>query len=319
MMTELPGCSKPTTTLGFGCASLSAGSSRRHSVGLVHAAFDGGIRHFDVAPPYGMGTAEEVLGEALKNRRHDVTVATKVGIAPPKHPRAVMFMRSVAAPIRKLVPGLTRRVGASAYSGLTARGIFAPDFVEASVAGSLRRLRTDHVDLLLLHEVSPDDLTDELLFLLETLRRKGFVRALGTGTSYEKTLAIRALHPAFFDVWQYSWSVLDVKQQQPVGFTITHRAIQRALAPLGNWLRGDATRTRRLSDATGVDLAAGNNLGDVLIGAAMANNPDGITLLSSRQKSRVVANARLMSDRLFICAGQRLIHALSVEPDMVNL
>ena len=102
-----------------------------------------------------MGTAEEVLGEALKSRRHDVTVATKVGIARPKHPRAVMFMRSVAAPLRKLVPGLTRRVGASAYTGLTARAKFGPDFVEASLTDSLRRLRTDYVDLLLLHEVSP--------------------------------------------------------------------------------------------------------------------------------------------------------------------
>jgi len=318
-MAELPGHSKPTTVLGFGCASLSAGSSRRHSIKLVHAANDAGIRHFDVAPPYGMGTAEEVLGEALKNRRHDVTVATKVGIAPPRYPGAIMCVRSVVAPLRKLVPALTRRAGASAYSGLSARAMFAPHFVEASIRNSLRRLRTDYVDLLLLHEVSPDNLTDELLSLLERLRRNGQVRALGTGTSYEHTLAIRALHPAFFDVWQYSWSVLDIEQQRPVSFTITHRAIQRALAPLRNWLRGDAGRTRRLSDATGVDLAAGDNLGDVLIGAAMANNPDGITLLSSRQKSRIVTNARLMSDRLFVCAGQRLIRALSIEPDMVSL
>jgi hypothetical protein len=209
-------------------------------------------------------------------------------------------------------------VGASAYTGLTARAKLNAASVEASLADSLRRLRTDYVDLLLLHEVTPEELTSELLLFLETLRQKGIVRALGTGTSYENTLAIRAKHPTFFDVWQYSWGVLDIDQQSPVGFTITHRAIQRALAPLSDWLQRDTVRTRRLSDATGVDLTAGNNLGDVLIGAAIANNPDGITLVSSRRTSRIDANARLMSDRTLLSAGRQLICALAAEPDIVR-
>ena len=75
---------------------------------------------------------------------------------------------------------------------------------------------------------------------------------------------------------------------------------------------------RRLSDATGVDLAVDDHLGDVLIGAAMANNPGGITLVASRQKSHIVANARLLSDRRFVDAGQRLIRALAAEPEMVR-
>lgn len=316
-ITHLPGCSRPTTALGFGCSALTAGSSRRHSIMLVHSANDAGITHFDVAPPYGMGTAEDVLGEALKGRRHNVTVATKVGISRPRHPQAVMLVRSLASPLRKLVPSMTRRFGASAYAGLTARGNFDVRFVEASVTESLRRLRIDYVDLLLLHEVAPDQLTDELLLLLETLRRKGVTRALGTGTSYENTLAIRAKHSAFFDVWQYSWSVLDA-EQQPVGFTITHRAIQRALAPLREWLHQDATRIQRLSDSIGVDLTAGDNLGDVLIGAAMANNPGGITLVSSRRKSRIDGNARLMSDQSFVNAGQQLMRVLAGERDLVR-
>jgi aryl-alcohol dehydrogenase-like predicted oxidoreductase len=319
MMAHLPGCSRPTTALGFGCAALSAGSSRRHSIRLVHMANDAGIQHFDTAPPYGMGTSEGVLGEALKSRRQDVTVATKVGIARPRHAWALMPARSLAAPLRRLVPGMTRRVGASAYTGLTAHTKLDVQSVEASLTDSLRRLRTDYVDLLLLHEVTPDKLTEELLHFLESLRRRGLVRALGTGTSYENTLAIRDKHPKFFDVWQYSWSVLDLDQQPPANFTITHRAVQRALARLRNSLHTDAELVRRLSDATGVDLAVDDHLGDVLIGAAMANNPGGITLVASRQKSHILANVRLMSDRRFVDAGERLIRALSAEPDMVSL
>ena len=266
-----------------------------------------------------MGTAEGVLGEALKNRRHDVTVATKVGITRPRHAWAVMSVRSLAAPIRKLVPALTRRVGASAYTGLTAHTKLDIQSVETSLTGSLRRLRTDYLDLLLLHEVTPEKVTDELLHFLETLRDRGLVRALGTGTSYESTLAIRAQHSSFFNVWQYSWSVLDLDQQQPANFTITHRAVQRALVPLRNWMQSDAARIRRLSDVAGFDLSLGDNLGDVLIGAAMANNPNGITLVSSRQKGRNAANARLMSEQRFVDAGRQLIRALAAEPDLVRL
>jgi D-threo-aldose 1-dehydrogenase len=319
MTVQLPGCVQPTTALGFGCAALSAGSSRRHSIRLVHAAYDAGIRHFDVAPPYGMGTAEDVLGEALNLKRHEVTVAIKVGIARPRHVRGIMLVRSLAAPLRKLIPGLTRRVGASAYTGLTERPKLDIRMVEASVKDSLRRLRTGYVDLLLLHEVTASQLTDELLEFLETLRRQGDVRALGTGTSYESTLTIRAKHADFFDVWQHSWSVLDLHQQQPVPFTITHRAIQRALVPLRDWLGEDQARTRRLSDATGIDLGIEDNLGRILLGAAMANNSSGITLISSHQKSRIKAAARLMSDRSFVAAGQQLIGALAAEAEVVRL
>jgi hypothetical protein len=228
-----------------------------------------------------------------------------------------MSLRSLASPLRKLVPGLTRRVGASAYTGLTARAKLETHFVETSLTDSLRRLQTDYVDLLLLHEVTPHQLTDELLLFLDGLRRKGLVRALGTGTSYENTRAIRSRNVAPFDVWQYSWSVLDVNH--PVDFTITHRAIQRALAPVRDWLVQDAARIRRLSEAIGVDLAITDNLGKVLVAAAMANNPHGITLVSSREQKRIEANAQLMFDRSFISAGRQLISALAAEPLMADL
>ena len=315
-MPHLPRSSFSTSAIGFGCASLSAGSSRRHSINLVHAALDAGIRHFDVAPPYGMGTAEDVLGEALKHRRNDVTIATKVGFSRPRHAWAVMCMRSLAAPLRKLVPQLTRRVGASTYRNLAARPKFDPAFVQSSFTESLRSLRTDHIDLLLLHEVTMEDLTADLLECLDKLRRQGAVRSVGTGTSYEITLAIRDAYPGFFDVWQHSWSVLDINQHPPVDFTVTHRAIQRALTPLREWLRSDNRISRRLSDAIGIDLTSEENLGYVLLGAAVAHNPGGITLVASRQKNRIVANTRLLSERTFVAAGQRLIAAMASEPNL---
>jgi diketogulonate reductase-like aldo/keto reductase len=201
---------------------------------------------------------------------------------------------------------------------MSTRGKFDVPSIEASLAESLRRLRTDYVDLLLLHEVASDDLTDEVLACLDAWRREGVVRAIGTGTSYANTAAIRAAYPDFFDVWQYSWSVLDRAQPKPVAFSITHRAIQRALSPLRDWLGADAARAQRLSAATGIDLSAKRELGFVLIGAAMINNPGGITLVSSRQPSHIEANARQLSDRGALDTAARFMQALAAEPDVPN-
>lgn len=317
-MPTLPGSALETTSLGFGCSSLSGGSSRRHSVKLIDAAFDAGIRHFDVAPPYGMGTAEDLLGDALGKRRHEVTIATKVGIDRLRQGAAVMWIRSLAAPLRKLAPGLTRRVGASAYTGLTANVQLDQPSVEASLARSLRSLRTDYIDLLLLHEVTLEALTDELLSLLLNLRRRGTVRAFGTGTSYASTLAIRAKYPTFFDVWQYSWTPLDGRPEVFSGFNITHRAIQQSLAPLRSWLQADGNRARRLSDSVGVDLSSTDNLVQVLLGSAMAANPRGVVLASSRQKRRIQENAKVLRDETFITAGRNLMDSLAAQPELVR-
>ena len=310
-MRHIPGSDLLTTSLGLGCAALSAGLSRHHNRRLVDAAFLAGIRHFDVAPPYGMGTAEGVLGEALKGRRHQVTVTTKVGIARPRQVRAVMLARSLAAPVRRVVPQLTRRIGASTYRGLTARPSFDPSFVEASVHESLRLLQTDYLDILVLHEVSPADITTELLDILENLRRTGIVRSLGTATSYENTHAISLSHSGFFDVWQYSWCLLDEDRPPLPGFAITHGSIQRAVAATRSWLDQQATRTRRLSDEAGVDLTLGDNLAHTLLGAALAHNPNGITLVSSRQRRRIESNSTLLTDDTFVRAGRVLASAFS--------
>lgn len=312
-MPHLSGSNFLTTSLGLGCAALSAGSSRHHNRRLVDAAFLAGIRHFDVAPPYGMGTAEDVLGDALKGRRQQVTVTTKVGIARPRQVRAVMLARSLAAPVRRLVPQLTRRIGASTYRGLTSRPRFNPSFVEGSVHESLRFLQTDYLDILLLHEVSPADITTELLEILDNFRRRGIVRLVGTATSYESTRTISLKHSTFFDVWQYSWCLLDEGLPPLPGFAITHGSIQRAVAATRSWLSQQSTRTRHLSDEAGVDLTLGDNLAHTLLGAALAHNPNGITLVSTRQKSRIESNSKLLTDDTFVRAGRALASAFSAQ------
>ena len=110
---------------GYGTAALGRSISRRERVRLVEAAYEAGIRWFDTAPLYGAGAAEEALGIALRGK-DDVTVATKVGIVPPG---------LVGVALRRPAEG----------------GRFTD--VRRQVDGSLRRLRRDTVDVVLLHEV----------------------------------------------------------------------------------------------------------------------------------------------------------------------
>src|SRR5262245_21817575 len=67
--------------LSFGCHNITGGSSLGHSIRLIHCAIDHGITNFDVAPSYGLGAAERVLGQALQ-RKSVVEVTTKFGIEP---------------------------------------------------------------------------------------------------------------------------------------------------------------------------------------------------------------------------------------------
>src|SRR5579863_1440738 len=75
--------------LGLGCASLGSRIAPAEGARALAAAFEAGVRWYDVAPPYGAGEAETILGDFLKGRRRQVSVTTKVGLAPPAASRAM--------------------------------------------------------------------------------------------------------------------------------------------------------------------------------------------------------------------------------------
>jgi aryl-alcohol dehydrogenase-like predicted oxidoreductase len=163
-------------TLGFGTAELGRSLSGRERVRLVEVAFDAGIRYFDTAPLYGAGAAETALGRL----RGEAAIATKVGIVPPSLPRLA----------------LGRLAGRPASA---AGGRFAPADVRDQLEGSLRRLRRDSVDVLLLHAVEPAAALDpSLLETLAELRREGTIRRAGIATGGRQSAAILASETAGF-------------------------------------------------------------------------------------------------------------------------
>jgi aryl-alcohol dehydrogenase (NADP+) len=116
---------------------------------IIHKSLDFGINFVDTADRYSNGESEEIVGKALKGRRQNVVLATKVHGAMGDDPNH---------------QGSSRR------------------WITQAVEASLRRLQTDHIDLYQMHRPSPDTDIDETLSVLTDLLRAGKVRAIGSST-----------------------------------------------------------------------------------------------------------------------------------------
>ena len=168
--------------IGYGVAALgNLYAARPDDVwpAIIPAAWEAGIRYFDVAPHYGLGLAEERLGEGLRGLpRDEYVVSTKVG--------------------RLLEPNPDYRPGQSDIGNLFAvpstlrrRFDFSRDGVLRSVEDSLTRLGLDRIDILFVHD--PDDHEREALDgafpALAELRSQGVIRAYGAGMNQSAMLS----------------------------------------------------------------------------------------------------------------------------------
>lgn len=155
--------------LAFGTASLHHLYRKNQRLRLLEAALASGITHFDTSPYYGFGLAESDLGAFIRGRRDAVTIATKVGLYTPG--RAVRG--SLGLWIRKAAGKICGRFS-------TPRVDWSIRAAEASLNASLKRLGTDYVDLLFLHEPDPILVrSEEMLTWLEGERSKGKIRTWG--------------------------------------------------------------------------------------------------------------------------------------------
>jgi aryl-alcohol dehydrogenase-like predicted oxidoreductase len=128
-------------------------------VALLHAAIDRGVTFFDTAEVYGPLTNEELLGEALAPFRGQVVVATKFGWAPSK-------------------PGEQR------WSTITSR----PEHIKKVVEGSLKRLKTDYIDLYYQHRVDPTVAIEDVAGAVSELMKQGKVKNWGLSEAGVKTI-----------------------------------------------------------------------------------------------------------------------------------
>lgn len=310
---ELAATGRITTQLGYGCSGIMGALSQRDSIALLEAAFASGIRHFDVAPLYGFGAAEACLGQFLQRHRNEVTVTTKFGLPPAKNRRLLASLRGVVKPLIDAVPPLKKHlaVAANKAAGTGARVPFTPQAAMASLDSSLRALRTDRVDLFLLHEAAADDLFDDAL--LDALRRAeeaGKIGGFGVGSDASKVEALLHERPGFCRVLQFDWSVLQAPVMAAGSFQVHHRCLGEAFRSVQQLLARSRETSARWSVAAGVDLDAPGVLARVMMRAALDQNPDGLLLFSSRNPHHMATNVEVASDAKWAAPAARWVATL---------
>jgi aryl-alcohol dehydrogenase-like predicted oxidoreductase len=146
------------SALGYGCMGLSQSygepSDRDHAIKVIGAAVEHGVTLFDTAQVYGPFTNEEVVGEALAPFRDEVVIATKFGF----------------------------NLGET--GGLNSR----PDHIRKTTEDSLRRLRTDHIDLYYQHRVDPDVPIEDVAGTVKELIAEGKVKHFGLSEAGVQTI-----------------------------------------------------------------------------------------------------------------------------------
>jgi len=155
------------SAIGLGCMgmSFSYGSpkDRREMISLLRAAVGRGVTFFDTAEVYGPFTNEDLLGEALAPARDQVVIATKFGfdLDPDRDPRGM-----------KGSPGLNSR----------------PEHIRQVAEASLKRLRTDIIDLFYQHRVDPNVPIEDVAGTVKDLIRQGKVRHFGLSEAGAQTI-----------------------------------------------------------------------------------------------------------------------------------
>ena len=301
----LRGTPVTTSHLGFGCAGLMRLHTEAERQRVLATAFDQGVRHFDAARMYGLGKVEGVLGDFIRTRRDEVTVTTKFGIQLNAYASRFGNIQSAVRRVLALSPAL-RRLARRRSQALYREQAFSVEDARQSLETSLRELKTDYVDVLLLHECSADGLRrgDDLLGFLEDARRDGKIRCFGIATTFPNTLDICREFPAYAPVAQFDSDALSrhihlLPGVPPGGApraVVTHSALSGSLDAVFQSAQGDARRAARWSEAVGLDCSSRAALSSLLLASCLRANPDGVVLFHSNTAAHIAANAQAAGD-----------------------
>ncbi len=165
---------------GLGCARIGGifQSGGGGFVELLSAARDAGINFYDTADMYCQGESEALLGRAFRDVRSKVIIASKAGYRLPAQRQLAARLKPLLRPAIRLL-GIRRDKLPASVRGQIEQD-FEPDYLTRAVEASLRRLRTDYLDLIQLHS-PPLDVVERGAWepALEKLKRAGKVRYYG--------------------------------------------------------------------------------------------------------------------------------------------
>jgi aryl-alcohol dehydrogenase-like predicted oxidoreductase len=155
------------------------------AVKTIHAAMERGITSFDTAPGYGSGHAEETLGAAMAGRRERAIIITKCGIVS-RDPR----------------------------TGQPGRNATRASILQ-EIDDSLRRLRTDHVDVYLVHWPDPNTPLEETMAVMDDIQKAGKTRLVGV-SNFDIELLEQCLGLRSIDVLQVGYNLFDWRMEKEI-------------------------------------------------------------------------------------------------------
>ena len=211
------------SALGLGCMGMSefyGPTDQKEAIATIHRAIDRGVDFLDTSDVYGLGRNEDLVGQAIRDRRDKVFLATKFGIL---------------------------RGSDGSWQGVNGK----PGYVRSACEASLRRLRVEAIDLYYQHRVDPEVPIEETVGAMADLVREGKVRLLGLSEAAPQTIrramavhAIAALQSEYsFWTRDHEAEVIPTCRELGIGFV--------AYSPLG---RGFFTgRIRSKEDLAGGD------------------------------------------------------------------